>query len=65
MVITGDNPWDIDTRQYNVKLRASWDQRAQVLKLIVTAGQGGYFGLVACNAIWEKIDTLMKGIIGS
>ena len=25
MGVTGDNPWNIDTREYDVKLRAVWD----------------------------------------
>lgn len=64
MVIVGDNPWNIDTHQYDVKLRAVWDPRAQVVKLIVTAGKGGYFGMVTCAEIWKKIDPIMKGVIG-
>lgn len=64
MAVTGDNPWNIDTQQYDVKLRAVWDPKAQVLKLIVTAGKGGYFGLVTCDEIWKKIDPIMKGVIG-
>lgn len=64
MAVTGDNPWNIDTQQYDVKLRAVWDPKSQVLKLIVTAGKGGYFGLVTCDEIWKKIDPIMKGVIG-
>jgi hypothetical protein len=64
MSVTGDNPWNIDTRQYDVKLRAVWDPKAQVVKLIVTAGKGGYFGMVTCAEIWKKIDPIMKGVIG-
>jgi len=65
MAVTGDNPWNIDTHQYDVKLRAVWDPKGQVLKLIVTAGRGGYLGLVTCDEIWKKIDPIMKGVIGS
>jgi hypothetical protein len=64
MTVTGDNPWNIDTHEYDVKLRAVWDPKAQVLKLIVTAGKGGYLGLVTCDEIWGKIDPIMKGVIG-
>lgn len=64
MVVVGDNPWNIDTHQYDVKLRAVWDPKAQVVKLIVTAGKGGYFGTVTCAEIWKKIDPIMKGVIG-
>ncbi len=64
MGIVGDNPWNIDTRQYDVKLRAVWDPKGQVVKVIVTAGKGGYFGMVTCAEIWKKIDPIMKGVIG-
>lgn len=63
MAVTGDNPWNIITNQYDVKLRAVWDPTAQVLKLIVTAGKGGYFGLVTCDEIWKKIDPIMRDVI--
>ena len=64
MGVTGDNPWNIDTREYDVKLRAVWDPKAGVVKLIVTSGKGGYFGLVTCEEIWKKIDPIMKEVIG-
>ena len=64
MAVSGDNPWNINTNQYNVKLRAVWDPNAQLVKLIVTAGKGGYFGAVTCAEIWKKIDPIMKEVIG-
>ena len=64
MGVTGDNPWNIDTREYGVKLRAVWDPKAGVVKLIVTSGKGGYLGLVTCAEIWKKIDPIMKEVIG-
>ncbi len=64
MAVTGNNPWNVDTRQRGVKLRAVWDPKRQALKLIVTAGKGGYFGLVTCEEIWKKIDPIMKEVIG-
>jgi hypothetical protein len=69
MTVTGNNPWDIDTHNHDVKLRALWDSREQVLKLIVTAGRGGSaamgFVTVTCDLIWAEIDPILKGIIGS
>jgi len=65
MVVTGDNPWNIETHQYDVKLRAIWDPNGQVLKLIVTAGKGGFVGLVSCDEIWGKIDPIVKGVIST
>lgn len=62
MFVTGDDPWDIDTQMLGVKLRAAWDPRAQQLKLIVTAApqsQG------VCALIWNRIDPIMKGVVGT
>ena len=68
MGVTGDNPWNIDTRQYGVKLRAVWDPRASVVKLVVTTGKGteilGPFRRVTCQDIWDKINPIMKAVIG-
>jgi hypothetical protein len=68
MTVTGNNPWDIDTHNHDVKLRALWDSREQVLKLIVTAGKGSKAALglvtVTCDLIWAEIDPILKGIIG-
>ena len=64
MTVTGDNPWNIDTQQYDVGLRAVWEPKTQVLKLIVTTGAGGYAGLVTCDKIWEKIDPIMRAVLG-
>lgn len=64
MTVTGEGPWDIDTQQYGVKLRAAWDPRGRELKLIVSTGAGGYAGLVSCDKIWGKIDFILKEIIG-
>jgi hypothetical protein len=47
-----------------VKLRAVWDPEGQALKIIVTSGKGGFFGLVTCTEIWSKIDPIMKEIVG-
>lgn len=65
MAVTGGNPWDIDTNQFGVKLRAVWDPQTQVLKIIATAGKGGWGGLVTCSEIWAKVDPIMKEIVGT
>ena len=64
MAVSGYNPWNINTNQYDVKLRAVWDPKLQEVKLIVTSGKGGYFGAVTCIEIWKKIDPIMKEVIG-
>src|SRR5262249_28199033 len=64
MTVTGDNPWDIDTQSYGVKLRALWDPSTLELKLIVTSGEGGAFGLVTCSAIWGKVEPVLREVVG-
>jgi len=66
MRVTGSNPYDIDTGEHGVKLRAVWDFRSNELKLIVSA-RGDFlpFVPVPCNEIWKRIDPKMKEIVGS
>lgn len=65
MDVTGDNPWNIETHKYSVRLRALWDPQTAVLRIIVTAGQGGLLGLVTCDEIWGRIDPIVKDVSGS
>lgn len=64
MGVVGDNPWNIDTHQYNVRLRAVWDPNTAVVKLIVTTGKGTevipFVKDVTCQDIWDKIDPIMQ-----
>lgn len=60
MIVTGDNPWDVDTQMAGVKLRAVWDPRTQVLRLIVTASAL----FATCEVIWERVDPSLRSIIG-
>jgi hypothetical protein len=61
MTVTGNNPWDVDTQLFGVKLRAVWDPRAQVLKLIVTASAA----FAPCGVIWERIESKLRDLIGA
>jgi hypothetical protein len=61
MTVTGSNPWNIDTGEYGVKLRAVWDFRSNVLKLIVSTKKF----YVPCSEVWKRIDPKMKEIVGS
>lgn len=67
MSVSGDNPWNIDTQQYGVRLRAVWDFRSSVVKLIVTTGKGTevipWVKKVTCQDIWDKIDPIMKSVV--
>ena len=65
MAVTGNNPWDIDTNKHGVHLRAAWDPATQALHLIVTSGEGGYFGAVTCERIWERIDPVINEVLAS
>jgi hypothetical protein len=62
MDVTGSNPWDIETHQHGVKLRALWDPTTETLHLIVAGGSDPL--LVTCDRIWEKIDPIIKSTIG-
>ena len=68
MGVTGDNPWNIDTHEYGVRLRAVWDYRVSEVKLIVTTGKGTevipWVKKVECLDIWNKIDPIMKEVVG-
>jgi hypothetical protein len=60
MTVTGDNPWDIDTHTAEVKLRAAWDSKMLVLKLIV-ASSAIY---APCSVIWDWIEPKLREVIG-
>ena len=59
MVITGDEPWDIDTNNHGVRLRAVWDPAAAVLTLIVVHKDA----FVPCMLIWPEVDAAINGVI--
>lgn len=61
MTVAGDNPWDIDTHQADVKLRAAWDPKTQTLKLIV-ASSAIY---APCSVIWDRIEPKLREVIGT
>lgn len=54
--VTGNNPWNVDTRKHGVKLQGRWSPNT--LSLIVT-GKNFY---VPCGEIWKNIDELMGHI---
>ena len=56
--VTGDNPWDVDTHKYGVKLRARWDESSLELSVIVTDKSF----LAPCKKIWEYIDDVIHHI---
>ncbi len=58
--VTGDNPWDVDTNQYSVKLRREWSEPTSTLAVTVTSKDW----YVPCQKVWERIDELMHHIEG-
>ncbi len=56
--VTGDNPWDVDTHKYGIKLRGTWDEKTSTLCIIVT-DKDWY---VPCSKIWDYIDPLIHNI---
>lgn len=59
-LVSGNNPWDIDTHKHGVKLQGTWDQQSSTLSVIVT-DKDWY---VPCSKIWETIDSLINHISG-
>jgi len=56
--ITGSNPWEIETYQHGVVLRAEWNETALTLSISVT-GRNWY---VPNETIWSNIDSLILDI---
>lgn len=54
-MITGDNPWYVDTNQSGVKLRAEWTETT--LTLAVTVTDSHWY--VPSTKIWKKLDALL------
>ena len=56
--ISGNNPWDVDTHKYGIKLQGSYDPNKEILSIIVTAKDW----YVPCSKIWDFIDSTIKHI---
>jgi hypothetical protein len=59
-VVTGQNPWDVDTNNHGVKLQGTWDAAAGTLTVIVT--DKAFY--VPCSSIWSRLDELLQHIGG-
>ena len=57
-VVTGDNPWIVDTRKHGVLLRGDWNEEA--LTLAITLADSDWY--VPPSAVWENIDALMRNV---
>jgi hypothetical protein len=66
MTVKGQDPWDIDTHQHDVTLRAVWDPQTLILKLIVS-DWGWEVNLpgAGCTAVWTKIDPVLNAVLGA
>ncbi len=56
--VTGNNPWNVDTNKYGIKLQGSWDSSTNTMTIAVT-DKSWY---VPCSKIWNEIDSLMSHI---
>jgi hypothetical protein len=58
-VITGSNPWDIDTRLHGTVLRVRWDETKMTMAISVVRANW----YIQCEMVWSNIDTLLYGFI--
>lgn len=56
--VTGNNPWDVDTHKYGIKLNGQWNSSTGDLSVIVTAKSF----IVPCSKIWEQIDPILEHV---
>jgi len=55
-VVTGINPWDVDTRNHGVRLRGDWIEESS--KLTITITDADWY--VPGKQIWENIESLIR-----
>jgi hypothetical protein len=54
-IVTGSNPWHVDTRQHGVRLRGDWIEAAS--QLTITVIDADWY--VPRRKIWENIQPLI------
>jgi hypothetical protein len=57
-VVTGSNPWSIDTRKHGVRLQGDWNEETSTLDITVTDADW----YVPSKTLWENIDSLMSQV---
>lgn len=57
-VVTGENPWFVDTHNHGVHLKGEWNEGTQTLAITVTDADW----YVPRSAVWENIDSLMRDV---
>ncbi len=55
-VVTGINPWDVDTRNHGVRLRGDWIEESSELTITITDADW----YVPEKIIWENIESLIR-----
>jgi hypothetical protein len=58
--VSGNNPWDVDTRNHGVKLQGAWSKKTS--KLSVAVIDRNWY--VPCTKIWDTVDPLIHYIQG-
>ena len=54
-LVTGSNPWNVDTRNRGVLLQGEWNEKTSQLSITVTDANW----YVPREKIWESIESLM------
>ena len=55
-IVTGNNPWFVDTKKHGVMLKGEWNELTQCLAITVTDADW----YVPGSSVWENIDSLMN-----
>jgi hypothetical protein len=58
-VVTGSNPWDIDTRLHGAVLRVRWDETKMTMGISIVRVNW----YVQHETVWSNIDALLYGFI--
>jgi len=59
-LVTGNNPWLVDTKKHGVQLKGEWNETCLTLAITVTAADW----YVTRKAVWGNIDSLMCRVQG-
>jgi len=57
-IVTGDNPWTVNTKNHGVILKGEWNEAAQTLA--ITVKDAAWYA--SSKAVWENIDALMSKV---
>jgi hypothetical protein len=57
-LVSGTNPWEVDTRNHGVHLQGVWNEDASILSITITDADW----YVPQSTIWENIESLMQAV---